>query len=176
MRRAGAWKQAITQRSFWIGLILRLLAPAIPIACIAKGAEWSGGEAAGVYCTEDLGEYLVGNGLLLLAITLIGYFFEFAVRIMRWYKASFIFVPLILIMGAVHVGIWSYGWVLWKRSAPGMDYTWTFTSEDEQAHMNEEERVWGSRTLAPTPAPAYDGYGCQEELLVDYFILQAVGK
>jgi len=171
MRRAGAWQKALTQWTFWVGVGLRIIAPVLPLVCIGKGGAWTGGEDAGIYCAENLGEWMVWEGLILLVVVIVGYLFEFTVRIMGWAKAPFVFTPLILAMGLAHTGIWSYGWIMWNRSLPAMDYTWTFTSEDEEAYVGEQ--IWGSPTPAPTPAGTFGGYGCQEELVMDFFAIQA---
>ncbi|GMI00578.1 hypothetical protein TrLO_g8327 [Triparma laevis f. longispina] len=148
MRRAGAWKKALS--------------------------EWGGGEDAGIYCAQDLGGLMVADGLLLLTIVAIGYCFEFSVRIMNWEKSPFVFSPLLLILGAWHIGLYGWGWYKWNESFPAMDYTWTFTSEDEEnAPLNPQ---WGTPTPAPTAAGTYGGYGCQQELLWDYLVTEgAVG-
>lgn len=75
---------------------------------------------------------MVADGLLLLTIVAIGYCFEFSVRIMNWEKSPFVFSPLLLILGAWHIGLYGWGWYKWNESFPAMDYTWTFTSEDEE--------------------------------------------
>ena len=136
------------------------------------GGTWAGGEAAGVYCTKDLAGEMVGDGLVLLSIVFVGYAFEFCVRVMSWEKSGFVFVPLLLILAGLHIGLWVWGWWSWNESFPAMDYTWTFTSEDERNAVLEP--VWGAPTPAPTPVGTYGGYGCQQELLRDFAVMQGL--
>eukprot|EP00519_Triparma_laevis_P006789 CAMPEP_0182515318 /NCGR_PEP_ID=MMETSP1321-20130603/37829_1 /TAXON_ID=91990 /ORGANISM="Bolidomonas sp., Strain RCC1657" /LENGTH=108 /DNA_ID=CAMNT_0024722713 /DNA_START=63 /DNA_END=385 /DNA_ORIENTATION=- len=93
---------------------------------------------------------------------------------MGWEKSPFVFSPLLLMLGAWHIGLWGWGFYKWNESFPAMDYTWTFTSEDEEnADLDPQ---WGVPTPSPTAAGTYGGYGCQQELLWEFLLTEvAVG-
>jgi len=81
MKQAGAWKKAMTERSFWIGMFFRVTSPVLPILLAARGVVHFDD-----YCARDLAGWMIGDGVLLFLICLIMVAFELSVRVMEWAK------------------------------------------------------------------------------------------
>ena len=175
MRRAGAWKKALTRPSFWAGVLLRLLSPIYPIVMIVAGIR-----NFNQVCAVNLGGFLIGDGLMLLCIVAWGIAFEISIRMLQWEKSSFIFCPGVIMLGVVHLFLYVNSFGLLEAAQPGLDFTWTLTSWDER-HAGEEgsprEKIlveWGVPTPSPTAAGTFDGIGCQLEVLDMFRVFQVV--
>jgi hypothetical protein len=167
MKKAGAWKKALTEATFWLGMAVRASAPVVPLIMIVKGIQHYSD-----YCARNLAGFLIGDGFLLLFTVFVIYLFEVSVRIMNMVKSPFFFSPFVVALGIGHWVLWTFGFKWYKESLPKMDYTWTFTSWDER-HA-EYDVVWGAPTAAPTGAPLYDNYGCQNEMMDTFMTMQIV--
>ena len=155
--------------------MLRVCSPVYPLIMIGSGiAHFQD------VCAVNLPGFLIGDGFLLLSICIWGFGFEIAIRILQWDKSSFVFCPLVLVLGLLHASLYVHSFSLYKESQPAVDFTWILTSWDER-HAGEpgspREKIevqWGVPTPSPTAAGTFDGVGCQTELLDMFYRFQVV--